>query len=82
MEMMVRPRALGYSVGEIPIPFVDRIFGDSKLGANEIVSWFGFYSLLFNILTFWYLYSGITKPRSLLVTSLPHRTVLILPLPS
>jgi dolichol-phosphate mannosyltransferase len=39
MEMMVRARALGYSVGEIPITFVDRIFGDSKLGANEIVSY-------------------------------------------
>ena len=34
---MVRARALGYSVGEVPITFVDRIFGDSKLGANEIV---------------------------------------------
>ncbi|KIM39147.1 glycosyltransferase family 2 protein [Hebeloma cylindrosporum] len=39
MEMMVRARALGYSVGEVPITFVDRIFGDSKLGANEIVSY-------------------------------------------
>jgi dolichol-phosphate mannosyltransferase len=34
MEMMVRARALGYSVREVPITFVDRIFGDSKLGAN------------------------------------------------
>jgi dolichol-phosphate mannosyltransferase len=39
MEMMVRARALGYMVGEVPITFVDRIFGDSKLGANEIVSY-------------------------------------------
>lgn len=39
MEMMVRARALGYTVGEIPITFVDRLFGDSKLGANEIVSY-------------------------------------------
>jgi len=39
MEMMVRARALGYSVGEVPITFVDRIFGDSKLGAMEIVSY-------------------------------------------
>jgi len=39
MEMMVRARALGYTVGEVPITFVDRIFGDSKLGANEIVSY-------------------------------------------
>ena len=26
-------------MGEVPITFVDRIFGDSKLGANEIVSY-------------------------------------------
>lgn len=39
MEMMVRAKALGYTVGEVPITFVDRIFGESKLGANEIVSY-------------------------------------------
>ena len=39
MEMMVRARALGYTVGEVPITFVDRIYGDSKLGTNEIVSY-------------------------------------------
>lgn len=39
MEMMVRARAMGFSVGEIPITFVDRIFGESKLGANEIVGY-------------------------------------------
>ncbi|KAG6850174.1 dolichol-P-mannose synthesis [Arthromyces matolae] len=39
MEMMARARALGYSVGEVPITFVDRIFGESKLGADEIVSY-------------------------------------------
>jgi len=39
MEMMVRARALGYSVGEVPITFVDRIFGESKLGADEVVSY-------------------------------------------
>lgn len=37
MEMMVRARAMGYTVGEVPITFVDRIFGESKLGADEIV---------------------------------------------
>lgn len=35
----MRARALEYTVGEVPITFVDRIFGDSKLGANEIVSY-------------------------------------------
>lgn len=39
MEMMVRAKALGYTVGEIPITFVDRIFGESKLGADEIVGY-------------------------------------------
>ncbi|KAG8885536.1 dolichol-P-mannose synthesis [Tulasnella sp. 403] len=37
MEMMVRARALGYTIGEVPITFVDRIFGESKLGADEVV---------------------------------------------
>lgn len=39
MEMMVRARAAGYTVGEVPITFVDRIFGESKLGADEIVGY-------------------------------------------
>jgi dolichol-phosphate mannosyltransferase len=39
MEMMVRARAAGYSVGEVPISFVDRIYGDSKLGGDEIVEY-------------------------------------------
>ncbi|KAF5361689.1 hypothetical protein D9758_007332 [Tetrapyrgos nigripes] len=39
MEMMVRAKAMGFSVGEVPITFVDRLYGESKLGANEIVSY-------------------------------------------
>jgi dolichol-phosphate mannosyltransferase len=39
MEMMVRAKALGYTVGEVPITFVDRIFGESKLGGDEIVQY-------------------------------------------
>lgn len=39
MEMMVRARALGYTVGEVPITFVDRLYGESKLGAGEVVSY-------------------------------------------
>ncbi|KAL6120132.1 dpm1 [Pungitius sinensis] len=38
MEMIVRARQLNYSVGEVPISFVDRVYGESKLGGNEIVS--------------------------------------------
>ncbi|RPB23022.1 nucleotide-diphospho-sugar transferase [Terfezia boudieri ATCC MYA-4762] len=39
MEMMVRAKAAGYSVAEVPISFVDRIYGDSKLGGDEIVEY-------------------------------------------
>jgi len=39
MEMMVRARAAGYSVGEVPIAFVDRLYGESKLGGDEIVEY-------------------------------------------
>ncbi|NXK98945.1 DPM1 mannosyltransferase, partial [Formicarius rufipectus] len=38
MEMIVRARQLGYTIGEVPISFVDRLYGESKLGGNEIVS--------------------------------------------
>jgi dolichol-phosphate mannosyltransferase len=37
MEMMVRARSLGYNIGEVPISFVDRFYGESKLGGSEIV---------------------------------------------
>lgn len=36
MEMLVRARQMKYSIGEIPITFVDRLYGQSKLGGNEI----------------------------------------------
>ncbi|KAL9087446.1 MAG: hypothetical protein Q9159_003658 [Coniocarpon cinnabarinum] len=39
MEMMVRAKAMGYSVGEVPITFVDRLYGESKLGGDEIVEY-------------------------------------------
>lgn len=39
MEVIVRAKQLNYSVAEVPIIFVDRIFGESKLGANEIISY-------------------------------------------
>ncbi|KAL4216448.1 dolichol-P-mannose synthesis [Mactra antiquata] len=37
MEMIIRARQLGYSIGEVPISFVDRVYGESKLGGNEII---------------------------------------------
>lgn len=36
MEMIIRARQLGYTIGEVPITFVDRFYGESKLGGNEI----------------------------------------------
>lgn len=37
MEMIVRARQFGFTIGEVPISFVDRVYGESKLGGNEIV---------------------------------------------
>lgn len=48
MEVIVRARQLGCSVAEVPITFVDRIYGESKLGAMEIV---GYLKGLFQIFT-------------------------------
>ncbi|RMX51518.1 hypothetical protein pdam_00010306 [Pocillopora damicornis] len=38
MEMIVRARQFGYTIGEVPITFVDRVYGESKLGGSEVVS--------------------------------------------
>ncbi|XP_025114948.1 dolichol-phosphate mannosyltransferase subunit 1-like [Pomacea canaliculata] len=37
MEMIIRARQFGYSIGEVPISFVDRVYGESKLGGQEVV---------------------------------------------
>lgn len=39
MEMMVRAKSFGFKVEEVGIEFVDRVFGESKLGVNEIVGY-------------------------------------------
>lgn len=39
MEMMVRARALNFTIAEVPISFVDRLYGESKLGGDEIVGY-------------------------------------------
>lgn len=39
MEMIVRTKNLGYKVAEVPISFIDRLYGDSKLGGDEIVGY-------------------------------------------
>ncbi|KAG8037490.1 hypothetical protein G9C98_005700 [Cotesia typhae] len=37
MEMIVRARQFSYTIGEVPISFVDRVYGESKLGGSEII---------------------------------------------
>lgn len=39
MEIITRAQYMGYKIEEVPITFVDRIYGESKIGANEIVSY-------------------------------------------
>lgn len=39
MEIIVRARASGLHIGEVPITFVDRVYGASKLGGTEIVQY-------------------------------------------
>jgi dolichol-phosphate mannosyltransferase len=39
MEMIVRARSFGFTIAEVPISFVDRLYGDSKLGGDEIVQY-------------------------------------------
>ncbi|GAY49239.1 hypothetical protein CUMW_117720 [Citrus unshiu] len=39
MEMIVRACRKGYHIEEVPITFVDRVFGSSKLGGSEIVEY-------------------------------------------
>lgn len=39
LQVIVRAQHKGYSIAEVPIVFVDRIYGESKLGAGEIVSY-------------------------------------------
>ena len=50
MEIIVRAKAMGFSVGEVPISFVDRVYGESKLGASEIVAYLkGLIRLFFTV---------------------------------
>ena len=50
MEIMVRARQMGFKISEVPITFVDRIFGESKLGGDEIVGYLkGVWTLFLDI---------------------------------
>lgn len=37
MEMIIRARQFNHTIGEVPIAFVDRVYGESKLGGSEII---------------------------------------------
>lgn len=39
MEILVRARLKHYTIEQVPITFVDRIYGESKLGAGEILAY-------------------------------------------
>eukprot|EP00352_Strombidinopsis_acuminata_P000842 CAMPEP_0176343746 /NCGR_PEP_ID=MMETSP0126-20121128/4169_1 /TAXON_ID=141414 ORGANISM="Strombidinopsis acuminatum, Strain SPMC142" /NCGR_SAMPLE_ID=MMETSP0126 /ASSEMBLY_ACC=CAM_ASM_000229 /LENGTH=203 /DNA_ID=CAMNT_0017689837 /DNA_START=151 /DNA_END=762 /DNA_ORIENTATION=- len=39
MEIITRAQYLGFTIEEVPITFVDRIYGESKLGPGEILSY-------------------------------------------
>ena len=50
MEVIVRAKQKGYKIQEVPIIFVDRLYGVSKLGAMEIVSYIkGLFNIFFDI---------------------------------
>jgi len=39
MELICLAKAMGYTVAEVPITFVDRVYGESKLGGDEIIQY-------------------------------------------
>jgi len=39
MELIVLAKSMGYTVGEVPISFVDRVYGDSKMSGDEIIQY-------------------------------------------
>lgn len=39
MALAVTAKAMGFTIGEVPITFVDRVYGLSKLGSEEIVEY-------------------------------------------
>lgn len=48
MEIAVLAQKMGYRIAEVPISFVDRVYGESKLGGKEIVLYLkGLFTLFF-----------------------------------
>jgi hypothetical protein len=49
MEVIIRAREAHFQIQEVPITFIDRIYGESKLGTNEIVTYLkGVWNLLWD----------------------------------
>lgn len=49
MEVIIRAREEHYQIAEVPITFIDRIFGESKLGTNEVFTYLkGVWNLLWD----------------------------------
>lgn len=49
MEVIIRAREAHFAIAEVPITFVDRIYGESKLGTNEVVTYLkGVWNLLWD----------------------------------
>ncbi|EMR08352.1 hypothetical protein PNEG_03192 [Pneumocystis murina B123] len=50
MEIIVKAKKYGYSVGEVPITFIDRLYGESKLGRDEIIGYLkGLWDLFYTL---------------------------------
>lgn len=50
MEIIVRARESGLRIAQVPITFVDRVYGESKLGASEVVGYLkGLWALFTNV---------------------------------
>lgn len=79
MEMIVRARALKYTIGEVPITFVDRVYGESKMGASEIIQFAK--NLLYFFATvwinFWIIIIFLNNPRSFSPLFI-HRSIFLL----
>ena len=47
MEIVLRAMKKGYKIEEVPIVFVERLFGESKFGAGEVQKYlYGVYRLM------------------------------------
>ena len=48
MALAVTAKAKGFTIGEVPISFVDRVYGDSKMSASDIAEY------ILGVVDLWY----------------------------